>query len=177
MDARHAEADSVIAVADGERKSLDPAHIQVETTICWIITLMVAAPLLSGLALCFVFGWFPGWLRWSIVLAQVVILALLVWMSLRWPALEHRRCAYRVSAIGIDIWRGVVWRSTISVPRSRVQHTDVSQGPLQRRHELATLVIHTAGTEHARVELPGLRRATALLIRDFLIRGGSPDAV
>ena len=43
-----------------------------------------------------------------------------------------------------------------NVPRSRVQHTDVSQGPLERNHGLGTLVVYTAGTDHAKVELGGL---------------------
>ena len=59
-----------------------------------------------------------------------------------------------------------IWRKVINVPRSRVQHTDVSQGPLERGHGLGTLVIYTAGTDHARVDLPGLDHATALRIRD-----------
>ena len=44
----------------------------------------------------------------------------------------------------------------IHVPRSRVQHTDVSQGPVERRFGLGTLVIYTAGTDYARVDLAGL---------------------
>ena len=68
------------------------------------------------------------------------------------------------------------WRSEISVPKSRVQHTDVSQGPLQRRFGLATLVLHTAGTQHAAVSLSGLSHEAALQIRDYLIEGGPDDA-
>jgi uncharacterized protein len=71
----------------------------------------------------------------------------------------------------------VVWRRIINVPRSRVQHTDVSQGPLERSHELSTLIVHTAGTEHARVALPGLARATALGLRDQLLPRDDRDAV
>ena len=77
----------------------------------------------------------------------------------------------------MSIRRGVVWRSEISVPRSRVQHTDVSQGPLQRRFGLATLILHTAGTHHASVSLAGLPHAAALAIRDYLIEGGAGDVV
>jgi membrane protein YdbS with pleckstrin-like domain len=71
----------------------------------------------------------------------------------------------------------VVWRRVINVPRSRVQHTDVSQGPIERGSDLGTLVIFTAGTHYARVHLSGLTHATALRIRDHLLPGGSDDAV
>jgi membrane protein YdbS with pleckstrin-like domain len=58
-----------------------------------------------------------------------------------------------------------------------VQHTDVSQGPLQRRYGLATLTVHTAGTENAQVQLPGLPHDVALSIRDHLLPGNTADAV
>ena len=63
------------------------------------------------------------------------------------------------------------------MPRSRVQHTDVSQGPLERGYGLGTLVIYTAGTDHAKVDLHGLDHATALAIRDHLLPREGGDAV
>ena len=42
---------------------------------------------------------------------------------------------------------------------------------------LGTLVIYTAGTDHARVELPGLPHTRALAIRDHLLPAGGDDAV
>ena len=72
-----------------------------------------------------------GWLTAS------VLLAMWLW---RWPAISYRRASYRIDEAGIEIRRGVVWRSIVNVPRSRVQHTDVSQGPIEhvdhphRRH-------------------------------------------
>ena len=70
-----------------------------------------------------------------------------------------------------------MWRSVTHVPRSRVQHTDVSQGPLERRYGLGTLVVYTAGTDHARVSLPGLAWETALALRDELRLDRSDDDV
>ena len=85
---------------------------------------------------------------------------------------------YRVDPDRIEIRRGVVWRSVMQVPRSRVQHTDVNRGPIDRSYGLATLVIFTAGTEHASVSLSGLAEADAYTIRDHLIaEGGGGDAV
>lgn len=101
----------------------------------------------------------------------------LAWGLHKWPALAHRYASYTVNAEGIEIRRGVVWRTVISVPRSRVQHTDVSQGPLERRYGLGTLDIYTAGTNHAKVDLHGLDHAVALEIRDHLLPLESSDAV
>jgi hypothetical protein len=58
-----------------------------------------------------------------------------------------------------------------------VQHIDVTQGPIERRFELGTLVIYTAGTDHAKVALAGLEHGRALAIREHLLPSGAGDAV
>jgi membrane protein YdbS with pleckstrin-like domain len=90
---------------------------------------------------------------------------------------RYRHTTYAVSEEGIVIRRGVFWRTSISVPKSRIQHTDVSQGPVLRAFDLACLVIYTAGTHHASVALSGLAHDTAVRIRDHVISGGPDDAV
>ena len=80
-----------------------------------------------------------------------------------------RHASYRLDEQGIEIREGVIWRRVINVPRSRVQHIDVSQGPFERRYGIGTLAIYTAGVRHAMVALPGLDHARALRIRDFLL--------
>ena len=101
----------------------------------------------------------------------------LSWVAHSWPGIAHRHAAYTVGASGIEIRRGVLWRRVVNVARSRVQHTDVSQGPIERQYGLATLLIYTAGTDNAEVALHGLDHTTALLIRDHLLAGGGDDAV
>ena len=92
-------------------------------------------------------------------------------LAFAWPQARYRRIRYRVDDHGLTIHRGIFWRSETFVPRTRVQHTDVMQGPLQRLFELATLIVHTAGTQDASVGLSGLSYSAALPIRDFLIGG------
>jgi hypothetical protein len=106
--------------------------------------------------------------------ALVVLQAVLAHV---WPAKSWRHASYRVTERGIEIRRGVWWREEIAVPRSRVQHTDVTQGPLERAFGLGVLVLYTAGTDHSRVVLPGLAYGDALAIRDRLAAVDEDDAV
>lgn len=94
-----------------------------------------------------------------------------------WPALSYRYTAWKLDQEGMHIRQGVLWRSETSIPRSRIQHTDVSRGPLQRGFGLATLVIHTAGTQNASIPLSGLSYEHAMAVRDHLIEGGEDDGV
>ncbi len=165
-------------IADGELHSLDPRYVVHGRLVGGITTLAIATGLLIGMMIVlFAVDGMPRVLRLLIplaTLAAIVGLGILTW---RWPVLEHRHSAYRVDQDGIEIRKGVYWRQVISVPRSRIQHTDVSQGPLERNFELSTLHVFTAGTEHSEVTLPGLAHPLAFRIRDHLLTGGEHDGV
>ncbi len=163
-------------VADDLDKALDPRSVTVARIVAAVWMTILAVPVAVAVLLAAFLGALDSLMLLALG-AGVVAFAALVVLSLTWPGLAYARASYRVAENGLWIKRGVVWRSEISVPKSRVQHTDVSQGPLQRRFGLATLVLHTAGTQHAAVSLGGLSHGVALAIRDYLIEGGADDAV
>jgi uncharacterized protein len=161
-------------VADGVERRLDRRWVTLERIGSWIGAGVLALVLLVALNAAAFAGRLPFWAALTLWVAAVVARG---WWAHAWPALQYRHAAYTVDALGIEIRRGVLWRRLVNVPRSRVQHTDVSQGPFERAYGLGTLVIYTAGTDHARVVLPGLDHATALRIRDHLLPGLADDAV
>jgi membrane protein YdbS with pleckstrin-like domain len=161
----------------GSDQHLDPRHVTVERIGLAILTAALSGGSLVGLLVA-ALTTEPAAL-WLAVLAGawLVLTGLLALAIARWPEVAHRHTTYRVDADGIEIRRGVWWRSIASVPRSRVQHIDVTQGPLDRRYGLGTLVLHTAGHEYAQVEVEGLDFAVALALRDHLLPRGGDDAV
>lgn len=175
--AAEAEAPPAVSIADGVTRPLDPRYVALERQVGWIATGVLAGVALGGLGV-FLLAARPGWAAATLVAGLMAAgLVAFAWWQQAWPPLEYRHASYRVDANGLEIRRGVYFRAVINVPRSRVQHTDVAQGPLQRRFGLATLIVHTAGNESAVVELPGLTHDTALAIRDHLLPGRSDDAV
>lgn len=165
------------AVADGVERRLDPRWVSLRRTAGWIFAGVAGLGPLVPVGAMVLFAPFPGWVDALLLLNWAGLALFLVWNAWRWPAIEHRHASYRVDRQGIRIRRGVFWQREIDVPRSRVQHTDVSQGPLERGHGLGTLVVYTAGTAHAKVELPGLDHGLALAIRDHLLPGVGEDAL
>lgn len=171
-----AEAATRPSIADGVDRTLDPSSVVVGrlSAAIWLIVLAMPLAVVGLIAVLFTQGDASTLMR--LAAGAIAYLAFAVW-CLYWPGLRYRYASYRVGERGLWIRRGVVWRSEISLPKSRVQHTDVSQGPLQRRFDIATLVLHTAGTQYAAVSLSGLSHEAALAIRDYLIEGGADDAV
>jgi membrane protein YdbS with pleckstrin-like domain len=155
---------------------LDPRVIGLNRTISAIVGVVIA-----GIHLIVVVTmWLTRGLHADTIAVSTAwfpLTALLAWLALRWPQIDYRYWRYRVDDHGIEIWSGVVWRLAVAVPRSRVQHIDVSQGPIERSCGLATLSIHTAGTQYSKVELPGLDHALALAVRDALLPKDAEPAV
>ena len=158
-------------VADGLDHPLDPRVIPLQRIGGGIFTAVLSVGSLVALA---IVDEGSPWLKVAAWLAQLLVAA---WHFYRWPPRAYAHTSYRVDDQGIEIKRGVYWRIVINVPRSRVQHIDVSQGPIERNYGLGTLVIYTAGTDHAKVELEGLEHGRALRIREHLLPSESGDAV
>ena len=111
-----------------------------------------------------------SWISWLILGSALASILGMFILAIVWPAISYRCLRWRVGETGLEIHRGVLWRHQISVPVARVQHADVSQGPLQRQFELGTLIVHTAGTQNASVELDGLAHAFAVQLRDEIVK-------
>jgi len=165
------------SVADGEFRHVDPASITVDRIGNIIFVGLVTLAAAVVLPLAWLMEWFMPIGRWIATGGGIGFVVFLWFMAAWLPQRVWRHTTYRVSRLGIEIRRGIWWKHVIDVPRSRIQHTDIAQGPLQRRFRVSRLVIHTAGTEHASVDLTGLAYDRALVIRDFLIHGGERDGV
>ena len=63
---------------------------------------------------------------------------------------------------------GLFWRKTVIVAFSRVQHVEVSSGPLQRKFGLATLKFFTAGGSSVDLKVDGLSTERAEQMRTFI---------
>ncbi len=161
-----------------DERELDPRFVPQQRLVGRLGALAVTAGTLFSLAIVLVAADdLAGWGRMALVALWLLVMAGLAWHAERWPARVYAHTRYRADADGLLIRRGVYWRSVTHVPRSRVQHTDVSQGPMERRYGLGTLVVYTAGTDHARVSLPGLAHEVALQLRDDLRSDRHDDVV
>ena len=160
--------------ADGVERGASPRHVTVERLAGAVVgAALVTGAALGALVLELAIDGPLAWLGRALVVGALGLAALLQW----WPGVQHRHLRWRLDAAALRIRRGVLWRTEIDVPRVRVQHTDVVQGPLERRFGLARLVVHTAGTVDATVELPGLELTTARAVRGHLVGGGDDGAV
>lgn len=80
----------------------------------------------------------------------------LVAVGLAFAVLRYRVWRYEVRTDSLFLERGVVTRVRTVVPYVRIQHVDVSRGPVERTLGLASVVVYTAGSRGADVTIPGV---------------------
>ena len=106
----------------------------------------------------------PAPARIALLLGAVALWGLAVWL----PGLFYRGWRYRVADRALELQHGVLFVQRSVVPYFRVQHVDVSQGPLERALGLARLKVHTAsaGTD---ASLPGVELHRAEEVRRLVL--------
>ena len=97
----------------------------------------------------------------SIIVPPIALIAIIVA-----PGRTYRRLGYALHAQLLQVVRGWLFYTDTLVPFVRVQHIDVTRGPIEKTFGTATLVVHTAGTHNSIVMLPGLSPERASEIRD-----------
>ena len=142
-------------------KSLEKNYLKVFRISSVIITLLISMPFTISSSVFWDFSW-P-----FRVLAFIGIW-LLLYSLVHWYSIQ-------LTEAGLKIHQGVFWRQQNMVPRNRVQHIDITTGPLERRYDLSKLVVHTAGTRNATITLPGLLHADAADLRQELINSNQTE--
>lgn len=146
-----------------ERNALTAVH----PNLVWVLRIRAAAAAFFFTAAALALDasalrdtWLPAGLTSGVV--ALLALVILAWL----PPRRARAWAYREGEDELDIRHGRLVRVRTLVPFARVQHIDVSEGPVERQFGLATLILHTAGTRAAAVSLLGLTREEAEKMRD-----------
>lgn len=112
-------------------------------------------------------------LAWTAVGAAALVVGVLLLVAgavagFVWADRRHERFGYVLDDERLRVRDGVVVHSDAVAPLFRVQHVDLTRGPLQLAFDLATLSIHTAAPA-ADVRLPDLRSGDAERLRDEIL--------
>ena len=99
--------------------------------------------------------------------ATATAIGLVWWMQAR----RYDAWAYATRDLDLMLRRGVLVRRVSVVPYGRMQFVDVAQGPLDRRFDIAAVVLHTAAAA-TDARIPGLPEQDATRLRDRLAELG-----
>ncbi len=150
---------------DLELFNLDPQYpreVRTQHAITWVVLTFIAAiPLVIVVK--------PPGLRaflWLLPLSFAVLG--LVFTTLATKMAQAKKMALRDH--DIIFLSGIWWQKTVMLPRNRVQHIELSSGPLQRKFGLASLKFYTAGGAAVDLQIDGLSRDQAKDLRDHVMQ-------
>ncbi len=104
------------------------------------------------------------WIAIGGVFAAAIAFGL--WLAYR----RYRYTFWKLDRDGFAVKRGRLWQWETRIPTTRVQHMDLKRGPLERTHQLASVILHTAGTRLSAVSVSGMDHHDAERLRDYLTR-------
>lgn len=167
------EPDSILSDAFSEFQQAAPAELQLELIGAWIFGAVVAvAGCIAAVVLAVTLSMTIA--AWTLLGTTLSATALVI-AQRAYCRRSHHMFRWRLGPHGLEIHRGIWWRQEIAVPRDRIQHVDIHQGPLMRRFGLAMLIVHTAGTVDSSIGLEGLHDSVARQLRSLLTQGNEPD--
>ena len=100
------------------------------------------------------------------ILAGIAVLYLL---SIFMAYFGFKKKSYALRERDIIYNKGLIWQSSTVVPFNRVQHCEISEGPVERMFGLSELKIFTAGGSSSDMSIPGLDPDTANRLKEYII--------
>jgi len=107
------------------------------------------------------------WWTWIAVLAPISIFW--AWAVI-YPYLAYKKRNYMLREHDITYTTGLIWRNEVTITYNRIQHLEVSQGPIQKFFKLASLQLFTAGGQKSDMGISGLKPETAQKIKAWVAK-------
>jgi len=151
---------------------LPPDRLERRVVAYWMIGDTLTAVVLTGIAWFLLQPWLANnWDKWSTAWENVLFVACvgLVAVALVAPPLAYARWRYGFLGDLLLMRYGILFVEERAVPVRRMQHVDLTRGPIERLFGLATLVVFTAGNEGSAFRVPGLRVGRAQELRNRII--------
>lgn len=108
---------------------------------------------------------------WLAIAATAALLCVLA-ASAGLDVAEIRRLAYQLREHDVSLRSGVITHRTETVPFSRIQHVNLTRGPIERALGLASIEVTSAGPN---LTIPGLAMAEAERVKQLVSERADVD--
>ncbi len=153
-------------------QKLSPSYRLVEV----IATCLLFAFLLAGWVVFYLINPLKiVWLNWGLLAFWAALFFLGLVVALKRFAAE----GYALREHDILHKHGVWFRTLTAIPFNRMQHCEISRGPVENAFGLATLRVFTAGGSGSDLSIGGLPVAEAQRVKEFITKriGGNENGV
>lgn len=97
-------------------------------------------------------------------------------ISIVYELLSFKWRGFCLRELDVSYRSGLIVHRMVTIPLTRVQHCEYSQGLIGRLFDLAQVKVYTAGGSNSDLVIKGLRKNTAIKLRDQITKmAGSHD--
>ena len=117
-------------------------HVAKDARKLWIIHACISSAIFLSISITVYFVLYRHiWIFGLVALYAIIAIIIM-------PAIEYRQWRYFIGEDRIEIIHGIFFTKRALLPINRIQHLKIEQGILQKRFDLATVDIYTAGGNH-----------------------------
>lgn len=142
-----------------EFQKLESDYLYMRLT-AWGLFFLVTAGILTVLTFTTDVAAWQFYLPWAALLIWIFAIEI-IGFKIKGYAIRQKDVSYK---------SGLIWFSMTSVPFNRIQHCEISQGPLGRLFNLASVKVYTAGGSGSDLSISGLTKERAQKLRDFITK-------
>jgi uncharacterized protein len=115
---------------------------------------------------------FPTWLIITAFSTTLALMAFSVWFVFA----SHQYYGYALREHDLLFKQGMFWQSIVMIPFNRIQHIEIHRNPVERKLNLASLKLFSAGGIAADMKVHGLPQQKASEIRQFILERNQLNA-
>lgn len=105
-----------------------------------------------------------------IIVVNIAALTVFAFLAFVWVPKRVRFTQYLPRELDMNMRKGCWWQTTTSLGINRIQHMEVTQGPIERWLGLSKLALYTAGGHQSDLKVPGLETAEAKKLKTRLLK-------
>lgn len=142
----------------------------------YLIQLLLAGNLLLGILVVGGYSILLLTAEWQLPWRLLGYGAIAVWpLIMLYLSMSYRKMGYAVRERDVSVVAGVLFRRTVVQPLCRLQHIEISRGPLEHLLGLATLKLFSAGGATHSLAVPGLLVERADKLRGYILDNKALD--
>lgn len=106
-----------------------------------------------------------------ILSVQIYIIGAIVFLTIVnyfYASISYKYRGYALREKDISYKKGYIWRSVITIPFNRIQHTEIKEGAISRFFSLQTVKFYTAGGSTSDLQIAGLNKENAQKIKEYV---------
>lgn len=148
-------------------------HKDYKSTRLIVVILFTVALLIGGVCVLAFTGNLLNLTAWTLAITVPFVYLLL---AIIFVYKSYVPKGYVVRQRDIAYRSGWIFHSITVIPYNRIQHCEVSQGPIEKMFDLCRIMIYTAGGSYSEVEIPGLLYSEGETLRDHLLNQVTQNA-